>query len=76
MLQKRKKKNEKVHALANTIGARCYTTLVCVCTLNGGMKFVPLIRAEGCATAQSLQCPAADLPAFAAGAGAGGGSWW
>lgn len=36
----------------------------CVCTLNGGMKFVPLIRAEGCVTAQSFQRLATDPPAF------------
>lgn len=72
----KKKEIEKIPALANTVGAHCYTTLVCVCALNGGMKFVPLIRAGGCATAQSFQCPAADLPAFtAAAAGGGEGSW-
>lgn len=73
---KKEKKLEKIPALANTVGAHCYTTLVCVCALNSGMKFVPLIRAEGCATAQSFQCPAADLPAFAAAAAAGGGGSW
>lgn len=54
---------------ANTVGVRCYKTIcVRVCLLNGGMKFVPLIRAAGCVTAQSLQCPAtdcdSDLPAY------------
>lgn len=36
---------------------------VCVCLLNGGIKFVPLIRAAGCVTAECFQRPAADSSA-------------
>lgn len=45
----------------NTAAAHCYTTIcVCVYVLNSAMKFVPLIRAAGCVTAQCFQRPTAD----------------